>query len=135
MFDVDLHAKNQFHPFFHHFFCFFFFVCWDIAKILQTFHFGYFRYTWLWPVKRYYQLVQNHVNPSRLSWDITKILQTCYFGYFRCAWPHPPKLITVTCRELWCLSANCKSTWSINFFLEILHFKESCNLIDQKHVQ
>ena len=26
-----------------------------------------------------------------------------------------------------------KSTWSINFFLEMLHFKESCNLIGQEH--
>ena len=34
--------KNQLHPSFHF---------WDIAKILQTFYFGYFVHAWLRPVK------------------------------------------------------------------------------------
>ena len=47
----------------------------------------------------------------------TKILQTCYFGYFGHDQPCPPKLIILTCRKVWCLSACQKSTLSPPSFL------------------
>ena len=44
------------------------------------------------------------------------VLQICYFGYNGHAWPHKAKAIAPTCRKLWYLSANKKSTWYFNFF-------------------
>ena len=57
-----------------------------------------------------------------LFWRYCKDMQT-YFRYFRHSWSHTAKMIVLTCRILQCLSS-C-------VFLEILHFKESCNLIGQ----
>ena len=61
-------------------------------------------------------------------WRYCKDMQTSYFGYFRHAWLHTPKMILSTCRKPRCLSA-CQNYTSSFTFLEILHFKKSCNLI------
>ena len=71
---------------------------------------------------------KNQVYPLPLSWNITKILQTCYFGYSGCTWQHPPKVIPVAYRKLLMFICKPKINLIRIFFLEILHFKESCNL-------
>ena len=58
-----------------------------------------------------------------------------YFGYFGHAWLHTPKMIVSICKKLWCLSPCKKTNLIIHFFLEILHFKESCNLIGWQQQQ
>ena len=62
-----------------------------------------------------------------LYWRYFKDMQT-YFGYFGHVCMHTPKMIS-TCTILWCLSVYKKTNFIIHFFLEISHFKESCNLI------
>ena len=63
-------------------------------------------------------------------WRYWKIIQTYYFGYFGHAWQHTPKIIVSSCRKLQCLSyLHAKNELIISFFLEILHFKDSCSLI------
>ena len=66
-----------------------------------------------------------------LYWRYCKDMQT-YFGYFGHICMHTPKMIS-TCTRLWCLSVCKKTSFIIHFFLEILHFKESCNLIGWQH--
>ena len=56
-----------------------------------------------------------------------------YFGYFGHAWLCTPKLIVSTCRKLLMFICMPKINFIIHFFLEIIHFKESCNLIGQQH--
>ena len=60
-----------------------------------------------------------------LFWRYCKDMQTSYFWCFGHAWLHMLKMIVSTCRRL-CMS---KVNFIIHFFLEILHFKESYNLI------
>ena len=115
-------CKNQLHPSL---------LSRDIAKILNCYY-GYLRHSWLWPVKTIltacrklylhdvYLNAKNHVYPLPLFWNITKILHSCYFGLFGHAWPRPPKEVALTCRKIWCLSANKKSTSSLNFFTDII---------------
>ena len=64
-----------------------------------------------------------------LLWRYCKDMQT-YFGYFRHNWSHLPKVIVSTSRRLQCMQ---KINFIIYFFLKILHFKESCNLVDWQH--
>ena len=71
-------------------------------------------------------------SPFMLFWRYWKDIQT-YFGYFGHAWLHTPKMIVPTCRRLWCVSACQKMNFIIHIFFEILHFKESCNLISWQH--
>ena len=40
-----------------------------------------------------------------LVWRYGTDMQTCYFHYFRHAWLQTPKMIVLTCRRLWFLSA------------------------------
>ena len=65
-------------------------------------------------------------------WRYCKDMQNAYFGYFGHARLHTPKMIESTCRKLHCLSP-CQKNFIIHYFLEILHFKESCNLISRQH--
>ena len=64
-----------------------------------------------------------------ISLDIAKLLQTCYFSYFENAWPQAPKTTLSTLMFIYVE----KIKLFPRFFLEILHFKESCNLIGQEH--
>ena len=66
-------------------------------------------------------------------WRYCKYMQTSYFGYFGHAWLCTPKMIVSTCKTVmfFCMP---KINLIIHFFLEILHFKKSCNLIDQQHL-
>ena len=100
---------------------------WDIAKILRTCCFGYFRYAWLCtprviisPCRKLSYLPagkKNQLHPPCFSGDIAKILQIYCFGYFGYAWLYiQPKVILSTCRKLSCLSAGKKSTSSLMFF-------------------
>ena len=66
-----------------------------------------------------------------LLWRYCKDMQT-YSGYFRHAWLHSPKMIVLTCRRPRCLST-WKNKLIIHFFLKILRFKESWNLIGWHH--
>ena len=109
-----------------------FFFFWDIAKILQTFHSGYFRHALLWPVKA----ILSAYRKSCLS-------PTSFLKYYK-------DLVNLLFWVLWvCLATstenNSSNLWdnlmficklqinlTTQFFLEILHFKESCNLIGQK---
>ena len=67
-----------------------------------------------------------------LLWEHSKDMQT-YFGYFGHALLHSPKIMVSPCRRLRCLSACKKINFIIHFFLMVLHFKESCNLIGWQH--
>ena len=62
-----------------------------------------------------------------------KDIQTSYFVYFGHASLHTPKMIEATWTRLLWLSARQKMNFIIHFFLEILHVKESCNLIGWYH--
>ena len=117
------------------------FFFWDNAKALQTCYFGYSGQAWPWLVKATLPACRKLwclysckkiIFIPHLSWNITKILQACYFRYFGHVWPRPPTATELTCRKLWCLSAN-KNQLDPSIFLQILHFKESCNLIGQEH--
>ena len=61
-----------------------------------------------------------------LFWRYCKDMQTSYFWYFGHAWLHTPKNILVQDFDVYLLP---KINFIIHFFLEILQFKESCNLI------
>ena len=118
---------------------------WDIASILQTCHFGWFDYVWLWPVKAI-------LPASSKLWCLSLGKKSClslpsfrfplFLKYYKnirnllfCVfWACPSKAIVPTCKKLWRLSSKKKkkSTRYLNF-LEILHFKEYWNLIGQKH--
>ena len=87
--------------------------------------------------KWYYLFVGNFriylfTKNSQRFWGYCKDLQTSYFGYFGHTWLSTSKMIVATCKKLPCLSA-CQKNFIIFFFLEILHFKESCNLIYQQY--
>ena len=137
-FDVYLHAKSQLH---HSRFV------WDIAKILQTCYFGYFEHVWLCRYqKKNYQLVKNFrvylqaKNQLHLPCLIfLEILQRYANFFFRVLWAilamNSKKIIQSTCRKLRCLSACQEINFIIHFFFEILHSRESCNLIDQQHFE
>ena len=76
---------------------------------------------------------QKSTSSTKLFWRYCQDTQTSYFGYFGHAWLHKPKMIVSTCRRPQCLSACQKINFIIHFFLEILHFKEFCNLIGWRH--
>ena len=62
---------------------------------------------------------------------LTKLLQTCYFGYLSHAcWPQENNY-TASYEILMTIYMQ-KINLIPHFFLEILHFKESCNLICQE---
>ena len=63
-----------------------------------------------------------------LFWRYCKDMQI-YFGYSGHAWLHTPKMIVSACRRLQCLTA---FNFITHFFLEILHFKESCNFCNRE---
>ena len=54
-------------------------------------------------------------------------------GYFGHDWLHTPKMIVSSCKRLRFLPACQKINFIIHSFLQILHFKESCNLIGWLH--
>ena len=60
------------------------------------------------------------------AWDTAKILYTCYFEYFGNAWLRPSNVIVLTCRKLWCLSAQ-KVNSSLTSFLR--YCKDFANLL------
>ena len=114
-------------------------ICLNVCTVLHDLSFsqgrwktcysGYFWHAWLWPAKtilpacrkfNVYLHVKNHIYLSPLSWNITNILQTGYLEYMGHTWPRPSKAISATCRKIWCLSANKKSTWSLNCFRDII---------------
>ena len=67
----------------------------------------------------------HQLHPPCFSGD----MQTSHFGYFGYTWLCTPKMIVST----WKLQCSCacqKVKFIIHFFIEILHFKESCNLSD-----
>ena len=77
-------------------------ISWDIAKILQTYYFGYFGH-WrkLWCI-----------SPCKKpDLSLNKILQSYYFLYFGHAWSHQPIPIVSTCRNFWCFFTRKKSAW------------------------
>ena len=55
-----------------------------------------------------------------------------YFRYFGHAWLHSPKMIVFNV-SLHAKNKKLKNNFIIHFFLTILHFKESCNLIGRQH--
>ena len=79
---------------------------------------------------RVYLQAKNQLHLSRFSGDIERYANL--FGYFGHVWLRTPKMLVSTCRKLRCLSAYQKN-FTGHFFLEILHFKEPCNLIGQHH--
>ena len=103
-------------------------------------------------------IIEDKSSSSTFCWYIEKILPTSYFGHFWQVWLIPSKTIIPTCWCLgryvkflfWLLWAFLvmrtqndginlwktsmficipKMNFIIHFFLEILHFRESCNLI------
>ena len=88
-FEKDLHANNQFHPFFPR--------CWrDTGTLLL----------WvLWACLA--TTIKNNASTFTSCKKIKYYHQISYliFCYFVHAWPHPPKITGSTCRKLWCLSA------------------------------
>ena len=105
-FDVCLHAKNKSYssrfP-------------WDIAKILENCYFEYFGHDWFClPKVWHYQLVANvrvylasKKSPlcPTIFWRYCKDMQTSYFRYFGHDCLCTSKMIVLTCRQIWCLSA------------------------------
>ena len=79
-----------------------------------------------------YLQAKNQLHPWCFPWVIPKILQICYFTYFGLAWLHTLNVIVSTCRNLQCFSA-CQNNLIIHLYPEILHLKESCNLIGRQH--
>ena len=69
---------------------------------------------------------KNQLHPPCSTGDISKISKHLILDTYE--WSHTPNMVVSTCTRLWCLSA-CKKQASSFTFLEILHFKESCNLI------
>ena len=64
-----------------------------------------------------------------------EILQRCAnLFWVLWAWIVPlTQMVVSTCRRLQFLSACKKMNFLIDFFLEVLHFKESCNMIGWQH--
>ena len=116
-FNVYQHAKNK---------LLYSFLSWDIAKILHTCDFQYFRYAspqskiWQYQfVEIYYvYLHKNRIHPSLFSWDSAKILQTCHFGYFGHVWLRLPKTMVPGWRKRWCSFSCKKSNSSFIVFLK-----------------
>ena len=73
---------------------------------------------------------KNSTSFPTFLWSYCKDMQISYFGYFEYAWLRTPKMITSTSMFI-CIP---KINFLIHFFFQILHFKESCNLIDQQHL-
>ena len=122
---IYLHANNQLRPYF---------LFKDIAEILQNCYFRYFSHAWSWQPKMVvltYRKPWYQLHRFLLSWDIANMLQI-YFGYFLYVWSCLPKTIVSICRNLGCFCMQ-KINLIPHFFPKILHFKDSCNLIGQKH--
>ena len=106
-------------------------------KILKTCYLGYFGHAQRCTPKvilstcRKLSCLSAGKKSSMFFWRYCKATQTSYLGYFGHAWLHKSKMILSTCRRLQCLFACQKINIIINFFLEILQFKECCNLISQ----
>ena len=97
---------------------------WDIAKILHSCCFEYFRYTWPRPTLMFIY-TKNQLRPSILSWDISKILQSCHFECFGYDWPCPRKLTESTCAKVWYLSAR-KNELHTLFSWDIAKISQTC---------
>ena len=69
------------------------------------------------------------ISSAMLYWRYCKDMQTSYFGYFGHARLHTPKLIASTYTKTMMFICMQKTNFIIHFILEILHFKESYNLI------
>ena len=117
---------------------------WDIGKILQTCYFGNFGHAWLPTLKvipsncrKLLCLSAGKKSTSHptIFWRYCKDMQISNFGYLGHVWPCTPKLTVWTCKKRGCLFACCmtKINFIVHFFLEILHFNESFNLIGQQH--
>ena len=109
---------------------------WGITKILQTCYFGYFWYAWLWSVKTIFParkklwcLPSCKKSYSSLTYilkyckDIENFLFWVLWVFWIYVWPCPPKAIYL----------QTQNHRDLSIFLQILHFKESCNLIGQEH--
>ena len=115
--------------------------------MLQTCYFGHFRYVWLWPPKRWYQLAKNlnvylHTKNQinlQLSWNIARILQTCYFVYFGHVWPCPQYQLlghfdvylhaeNQLCLSFlsWDINLICRAFWSITWEPESCQTRGLC---------
>ena len=125
-----MQAKNQLHP--SRF-------LWDFANILQTCYFGYFGQAWLRTRKvilsfsgklSYLSAGKNYILHIFLE-----ILQRYpnLFCVLRVYLATTPTMILSASRKRWCLPACKKINFIIHFFFEILHSKESCNLIGSQH--
>ena len=120
-FNVYQHAKNK---------LLYSFLSWDIAKILHTCDFQYFRYAspqskiWQYQFAEIYYvyLHKNRIHPSLFSWDSAKILQTCHFGYFGHVWLWLPKTMVPGWRKLWCSFSCKKSNSSFIVFLKYCYY-------------
>ena len=97
---------------------------WDIAKILHSCCFEYFRYTWPRPTLMFIY-TKNQLHPSILSWDISKILQSCHFECFGYDWSCPRKLTESTCAKVWYLSAR-KNELHTLFSWDIAKISQTC---------
>ena len=90
--------------------------------------------------KWFYQLIENfrvYLQAKKTNFILHAFLEIYANSLFWVLWPclvtHTPKMIVSTCRRFQRLSACQKYTSSFTFFLEILYFKESCNLTGWKH--
>ena len=123
--------KNQLHPFL---------PFGDIAKILQTCCFGYFGHAWLWPIKTI-------LSACWKLWCQCLCKKSCL--YLTSFLKYYKDIANLLFRVLWASHTHQKQYQQLvgNFnvylqtknqinssiLLEILHFKESCNLIGQEH--
>ena len=131
-FNVYLQAKNQLHP--SRF-------PWDIARILQTCYFGYLGHAWLRTPRvtlstcrklSCFSAGKKSYSSSTFFSKIAKICKLIIFG-ISCmpGYAHPNDSINLQKTSMFiCMP---KINFIIHFFLEILHFKESWNLIGQQH--
>ena len=111
------------------------------CKELQNFCFRYSGHTWQYTPKLILSTScrklsclsaeQKSTSTLTLFWRYCNDVKTSYFGHF--GWLHRFKMIEVTCRRLFVFFRMPKIYFAIHFFLEILHFKESCNSIGWQH--
>ena len=113
---------------------------WDIRSILETCYFEYFENRRLHTPKVtlsicrifWHLFVGKRLISFPTFFGVIAKMQTSYFGYFGYAWLSIPKMIVSTCRNFH-FYLHAKIDFIICFFLQILRFKEYCNLIDQQY--
>ena len=107
------------------------------AKILWACYFGYFGHAWLHTSKVILSICRKLLCTQNISFipDIfLEILQRCanflFWILWACLATHTLKYHFV---ENFNVYLHAKKNFTIHFFLEILHFKDSCNLIGRQH--